>query len=448
MTTTHETAAAPHEAAQPGQIQFGVFFQGVNFSTIWHWPESGDHVAFESFRRVVQTAERGVFAAFFLGEGLRLREHLGHLHDLDVVGRPDAQTQLAALAAVTSRIGLAATQSTTFNDPADLAYRLASLSHLSGGRAAWNIVTTHNAWTGENFRRGGFVADADRYRNADAFVTAVKAIWRAAETEGALPLQVRNEFFDLDVERALPLVPGGRPVLIQAGDSSEGRDFAAKHADLVFTGATQYERAVEFGADIDRRAVARGRRSGSVLPFPGVTIVIGDSDAEAHEKLHEIRRAQVTEQTALAYLEQFWGTDLSAYDPDGPLPDIDPVQQTSSVTRGSAFQNAKAKQLADEWRAESADRGLSIRDFVIEHAARGNDLTGFVGSAQTVADHVQRYAERRVVAGFNITPYLSPTGLDDIVNHLVPELQNRGVYPSDYAGASLREHLGLDPELP
>lgn len=459
MTAAHQTTEhqagespsvppAPHESAGRGQIQFGVFFQGVNFSTIWHWPESGDHIAFESFRRVAQTAERGVFAAFFLGEGLRLREHLGRLHELDVVGRPDALTQEAALAAVTSRIGLAATLSTTFNDPVDIAYRLASLNQLSGGRNAWNIVTTHNAWTGENFRRGGYVADADRYRHAESFVNAVKAIWAAAESGADRPLRYRDEFYELEVERTLPLVPGGRPVLIQAGESPEGRDFAARHADLVFTMHTEFERAHEFGRDIARRAAGFGRPEGSVLPFPSASFVIGDSDAEARDKLREVRLAQITPQTALAYLEQFWGTSLSAYDPDGPLPDIDPVQEVSNVTRGSGFQNAKTAQLADEWREEAKDRGLSIREFVIDRAARGNDMNGFVGSVQTIADHLQRYAEGGVVAGFNITPYLSPTGLDDIVNRLVPELQSRGIYPEAYAGTTLREHLGLDPELP
>ncbi len=442
MTTSHETAA------NRKQIQFGVFFQGVNFSTIWHWPESGDHVAFESFRRVVQTAERGKFAAFFLGEGLRLREHLGQIHDLDVVGRPDAQTQEAALAAITSNIGFAATQSTTFNDPADLAYRLASLNNLSGGRNAWNIVTTHNAWTGANFRRGGFLADADRYNNADAFVNAVKAIWRAGSEGASSPLKYQDDFYDIEVQRTLPLVPGGRPVLVQAGESPEGRDFAAKHADLVFTQYTDYDRALEFGQDIARRAEAAGREKGSVLPFPSASFIIADSAAEAQEKLREVRLAQITPQTALAYLEAFWGTSLGAFDPDGPLPDIDPVVQVSEVTRGSAFQNAKAKQLADEWRAEAKDRGLSIREFVIDRASRGNDGSGFVGTVQSIADHLQPYAENGVVAGFNITPYLSPTGLDEIVDQLVPELQSRGIYPAEYAGTTLRENLGLSPEIP
>ena len=334
------------------QIEFGVFVHGVNFNTIWHWPESGDQTAFESFRRVAQTAERGVFAALFLGEGLRLREHLGQLHQLDVVGRPDAQTQQAALAAVTKQIGLVATQSTASNDPADFAYRLGSLNQLSGGRNAWNIVTTHNAWTGANFRRGGFLADADRYRRADAFITAVKQIWAGAENK-ELPVTIKDEFFDIEVARTVPIVPGGRPVLFQAGDSAEGRDLAVKHADVIFSHHALLDDARGFAKDIAERLVKTGRKAGSVKAFPGAQFVIGDTVPEALEKLREIQLAQVTPQTALAYLEQFWGQDLSGYDPDGALPDVDPIVVQSDVTRGAGFQNAKAKDLADQWRAEA-----------------------------------------------------------------------------------------------
>lgn len=158
-------------------VHFGVFFQGVNHHTVWSDAESGSQIDPASFERVIRTAERGLFDAFFLGEGLRLRESHGHLHDLDVVGRPDALTELAALAAITSRIGLVATQNATYNDPADLARRLGSLDVLSAGRAAWNIVTTDNAWTGENFRRGGYLDHADRYVRAEEFVRAAQAIW-------------------------------------------------------------------------------------------------------------------------------------------------------------------------------------------------------------------------------------------------------------------------------
>src|SRR3954471_11062065 len=232
-----------------GQIQFGVFFQGVNSGTVWKSPESGSQTDFESFRRIAQTAERGLFAAFFLGEGLRLREHLGRPHALDVVGRPDAQTQLAALAAVTSRIGLVATQNTTYNDPLDLAHRLASLDLLSGGRGAWNVVTTDNAWTGENFRRGGYLDHADRYRHAEAVVVAAKALWDAWDADiaesadaGAWTADVPSEVVEATTAHyrargrsRLPQSPQGRPVLFQAGDSAEGRDFAARQADVIFS---------------------------------------------------------------------------------------------------------------------------------------------------------------------------------------------------------------------
>ena len=174
-----------HRFTPSGQLQLGIFFQGVNSGTVWKTAESGSQTDFESFRRIAQTAERGLFAAFFLGEGLRLREHLGRPHALDVVGRPDAQTMLAALAAVTTSIGLVATQNTTYNDPADLAHRLSTLDLLSGGRAAWNIVTTDNAWTGANFRRGGYLDHADRYVHAEAFVETAKRIWDAWD-DGAI----------------------------------------------------------------------------------------------------------------------------------------------------------------------------------------------------------------------------------------------------------------------
>src|SRR6478609_8397985 len=183
---TQHTHAKSEVFKPSGQIQFGVFFQGVNSGTIWKAPESGSQTDFESFRRIAQTAERGLFAAFFLGEGLRLREHLGRPHALDVAGRPDAQT---ALAAVTTNIGLVATQNTTYNDPADLAHRLSTLDLLSGGRAAWNIVTTDNAWTGANFRRGGYLDHADRYVHAEAFVETAKRIWDSWE-DGAVSSSV------------------------------------------------------------------------------------------------------------------------------------------------------------------------------------------------------------------------------------------------------------------
>lgn len=439
-----------------GRLQFGVFFQGVNSGTIWKSEDSGSQTDFETFRRLAQTAERGLFAAFFLGEGLRLREHLGRPHALDVAGRPDAQTMLAALAAVTNKIGLVATQNTTYNDPAHLAHRLSSLDLLSGGRAAWNVVTTDNAWTGENFRRGGYLDHADRYTHAEAFVETAKSIWDSwddgaiAGSEAAPDWQApgsvravlhKGAHYSVDYAPRLPRSAQYRPVLFQAGDSPEGRDFAARQADVIFSAHPGFDAAVAFRRDIVERTVRAGRGANDVQIMPASEFILAATPGEAREKKAWVRSLQIGPQQAIAYLEQFWGRELSAYDPDGPLPEIDPVVAETSETRGSGFHGAKARQLADQWRAEALDKGLSIRQFVSGRTSRA-DAT-FTGSYTEVADTLARYAEAGAVDGFNISPWLVPTGLDDIVNHLVPELQERGVYPTEYAGTTLRAHLGL-----
>ncbi|GAB2606446.1 LLM class flavin-dependent oxidoreductase [Kocuria himachalensis] len=450
-----------HHFTPSGLLQFGVFFQGVNSGTIWKLPESGSQTDFESFRRIAQTAERGLFAAFFLGEGLRLREHLGRPHELDVAGRPDAQTMLASLAAVTEGIGLVATQNTTYNDPADLARRLASLDLLSGGRAAWNVVTTDNAWTGANFRRGGYLDHADRYTHAEAFVETAKRIWSSWDENAiaatadapawARPRSVRRvehhgANYEVDVVPGLPPSAQHRPVLFQAGDSPAGRDFAARQTDVIFSGHPRLDDALEFRRDIVERTLRAGRPANDVQIMPASEFILAATDQEAREKKAWVRSLQIGPQQAMAYLEQFWGTDLSAYDPDGPLPEIDPVVEESDVTRGTAFMGIKARQLAEQWRAEAREKGQSIREFVTARSARFD--SSFVGSYTAVADTLAEYARTGAVDGFNISPWLIPTGLDDIVNHLVPELQERGVYPTQYRGTTLRDHLGLRTPAP
>jgi alkanesulfonate monooxygenase SsuD/methylene tetrahydromethanopterin reductase-like flavin-dependent oxidoreductase (luciferase family) len=175
--------------------------------------------------------------------------------------------------------------------------------------------------------------------------------------------------------------------------------------------------------------------------MPASEFILAATDEEAREKKEWVRGLQIGPQQAVAYLEQFWGRELSAYDPDGPLPEIDPVVEETSETRGSGFHGAKARQLAEQWRAEAKEKGLSIRQFVSSRTSRV-DAT-FTGSYTAVADTLAEYARVGAVDGFNISPWLIPTGLDDIVNHLVPELQERGVYPTEYAGPTLRENLGL-----
>jgi FMN-dependent oxidoreductase (nitrilotriacetate monooxygenase family) len=421
-------------------VHLGVFFQGVNHTTIWSDPTSGSQTDFETFRRVVQTAERGLFDAFFLGEGLRLREQNGRLHDLDVVGRPDAITQLAALAAVTTHIGLVATQNVTYNDPADLARRLASLDVLSGGRAAWNIVTTDNAWTGENFRRGGWLDHSQRYTRAAEFVQAAQAIWDGWDVDGPHPVRATGDTLDLEVTPTVPRSAQGHPVLFQAGDSPDGRDFAAGHAEVIFSAhGTDFDDALAFATDVRARTVAAGRPEDDLKILPGTQFVLAATDAEARDKARWVKEQQVTPATALSLLGQVWGEDLSGYDPDGPLPAHDPVIEVIGETRGSPRRGKRPHEIAQAWRARAEAEHLTIRQLVIAQERE----RGFVGSPATVADELVRWVRHGASDGFNITPWLVPSGLDDVVDLLVPALQERGAYRTAYTGTTLREHLGL-----
>jgi alkanesulfonate monooxygenase SsuD/methylene tetrahydromethanopterin reductase-like flavin-dependent oxidoreductase (luciferase family) len=422
------------------QVHLGVFFTGVGPQLIWANPSSASHHEIETFVGVARLLERGLFDAFFLGEGLRVRENRGKVFDLDVSGRPDAITQLSALAAVTERIGLVATQNATYNYPADLARRLASLDFISGGRAGWNIVTTDNAWTGENFRHGGWLPHERRYERATQFVEAAKELWGGGP--GGPPVEAHTDLVSFRAAPTVPPSPQGRPVLFQAGDSPGGRDLAARHADVVFSRHREYEEAVEYARDLRARLAGYGRGPDEVRILPGASVVVGDTPAEAEEKARWVRSEQVNGPRALAYLEQYWGTDLSAYDPDGPLPDIEPSDGELDPSRGTiAIERRTGKQtLIQGWRDLAAERGLSIRQLVL---AVSEGHATFTGTPGQIADTWAHYVRTRAVDGFNITPHLLPSSLTDIVDKVVPELQERGVYRTRYEGTTLREHLAL-----
>ncbi|MCX4868010.1 NtaA/DmoA family FMN-dependent monooxygenase [Streptomyces sp. NBC_00257] len=419
-------------------MHLAAHFPGVNNTTVWADPRSGSQIDFSSFEHLARTAERGRFDFFFLAEGLRLREHNGRIHDLDVLGRPESLTVLAALAAVTDRLGLAATVNATFNEPYELARRLATLDHLSEGRAAWNVVTSFDAFTGENFRRGGYLDRADRYTRAAEFVATARELWDTWTPDGTpRPFAHRGQHFAIEGEFTVPRSPQGHPVVIQAGDSPDGREFAASTADIVFTRHGTLESGRAFYADVKARLAKYGREPDQLKIMPGVTFVLGDSDAEAQERAAEIRRRQVSPQNALLALEQVWGRDLSAYDPDGPLPDIDP-DPGSSLVQGRV-RHGDPLAVAARWRALSEEKGLSIRQTVIETTGRQS----FIGSPRTVAEQLTEFVAADAADGFILVPHLTPGGLDDFVDRVVPLLQERGVFRSEYGGPTLRSHLGL-----
>ncbi|WP_262058324.1 NtaA/DmoA family FMN-dependent monooxygenase [Streptomyces sp. STR69] len=420
------------------QIHLAAHFPGVNSTTVWADPRSRSQIAFSSFEHLARTAERGLFDFFFLAEGLRLREHKGRIHDLDVVGRPESLTVLNALAAVTERIGLAATVNATFNEPYELARRLATLDHLSGGRAAWNVVTSSDAFTGENFRRGGYLDRADRYTRAAEFVAVARELWDSWTPDGlSRPFAHRGQHFDIAGEFTVPRSPQGHPVVIQAGDSGEGREFAARAADVVFTRPGTLEEGRAFYADVKGRLAKYGRSVDDLKIMPGVTVVLGDTAAEAQERAAEIRRRQVSPQNAILAVEQIWGTDLSSYDPDGPFPDFDPVPDPA-LTQGRT-RRGDSVATAEKWRALSRQKGLSIRQTVIEASGRQS----FIGTPEAVAVELETFVRQDAADGFILVPHLTPGGLDEFVDRVVPLLQERGAFRTEYRGATLRSHLGL-----
>src|SRR6188472_1135853 len=278
------------------QIHLAAHFPGVNNTTVWSDPASGSHIDFSSFVHFAQTAERGKFDFMFLAEGLRLREQGGEIYDLDVVGRPDTFTVLAALAAVTDRLGLTGTINSTFNEPYEVARQFASLDHLSDGRAAWNVVTSWEAFTGQNFRRGGFLAQEDRYERARTFLQTTWELfdsWRGDEIRAdkatgqflaepdAGSFVHHDRHFDIQGRFNVPRSPQGRPVIFQAGDSDEGRDFAASHADAIFSRYATLEGGQAFYTDVKNRLAKYGRQHDQLLILPAASFALADTDAEA-----------------------------------------------------------------------------------------------------------------------------------------------------------------------
>ena len=438
------------------QVHLAAHFPGVNNTTVWSDPDAGSHIEFESFVHFARTAERAKFDFLFLAEGLRLREQNGLIYDLDVVGRPDTFTVLAALAAVTEHLGLTGTVNSTFNEPYEVARQFASLDHLTAGRAAWNVVTSWDEFTGENFRRGGYLPKEQRYHRARQFLQVATELWDSwqdddivADKDSGTYLRRpdagsfthRDDQFDISGQFNVPRGPQGRPVIFQAGDSDEGREFAAAEADAIFSRHSTLDDGQAFYKDVKGRLATYGRRSEDLLILPAATFVLGDTDADAADRAHEIRLQQVSGQTAIKFLEQLWNRDLSDHDPDGPLPSIDPLPGENTVAKGRASVriHRDPRDVANEWRARAEADNLTTRELIVEVTGRQS----FIGSPDTVARTINEFVQEDASDGFILVPHITPGGLDEFADKVVPLLQERGVYRTDYEGSTLRDHLGL-----
>ncbi|MFK0043562.1 NtaA/DmoA family FMN-dependent monooxygenase [Streptomyces sp. NPDC090741] len=419
------------------QVHLAALFP-VNHMTTWRDPRAGSQVDFASYSHLARTAERGKFDAFLLADFPRLVEHRGQVSDVGVAGQLDQITVLSALASVTDRIGLAATVNATFNEPFDVARKLATLDHLSGGRCGWNVVTTPDAWTGENFRRGGYLPHADRYLRAAEFVDVARTLWDGWGPRGATRFHHEGPHFRIEGRFTVPTCPQVHPFTIQAGDSEQGREFAAATAEMIYSRHLGLA-GQAFYADVKRRVARHGRAPEHVKIMPGVSFVLGDCDEDARANAALAQRRAVSPQLAVWYLERTWGRDLSAYDPDGPLPDIDPDPEAAPPEWPGLADAAVRSRRAEKWRALAAEQNLGIRELVMKLTAG----RPFIGTPARVAEQMNDYVQSDGADGFVLVPRYAPGGLDEFVDRVVPELQDRGVLRTEYSGRTLRGHFGL-----
>lgn len=416
----------------------------------WRYPgsEPDTNFNFKRLARLAQTLERGCFDAFFMADHLAvLNMPLDALKRSATVSSFDPLTLLPALAVVTERIGLIATASTTYNEPYHVARKFASLDHLSGGRAGWNVVTSGNPTEALNFGLEEHVQHAVRYRRAREFFDVVTGLWDSWADDAFIRDQASGVFFDpermhvLDHKGEFLKVRGplnvarpiqGWPVIVQAGASDAGRQLAAETAEVIFAASTDLNDARAFYHDVKQRAEKAGRRPEHLKVLPGALVVVGDTLEEAREK-HARLDSLVHYDSAIASLSVALGTDASGFDPDAPLPPI---------PESNASKSARERIIAIGKRDH-----LNVRQL----ARRLGGFAGltFVGTGASIADEIEHWLASDGCDGFNVMFPFLPAGVDDFVAKVVPELQWRGLFRERYEGGTLREHLGLPrPENP
>lgn len=377
--------------------------------------------------RMAQIAERGTLDALFLADGPALREHPA----LRPSQALEPSTILASIAAETEYLGLIGTLSSTFNDPVELAHRLLSLDQLSGGRVAWNVVTTYSPAAGGNFGLADYPDRAVRYRRAVEFVDVVQALWRDAVAEGG-GIDHRGEFFT--VTGALPQggSPQGHPLLVQAGGSPQGRDLAGRAADAVFSAELDLGAGLEHYRYVKDVAVAHGRGRDAVKILPGLITTIGSTRAEA-ERRYDEQNALLPDGHDLERLSQTLGEDVSGYPLDEPVPGHLLGAVADPVTFGGSlgFRESVVRLI------ESHD--LTLRQVLRAFSGSGHRV--IVGSPVDVADTIERWFLAGAADGFNLMPDVFPDGLEIFVDEVVPILRSRGLFRRVYAEKTLRERF-------
>ncbi len=422
------------------QMHLGVFVLGSgNHSAGWRYEGAAtSHMQLPVMQEIARIAERGKFDLLFISDSMVMDpgDHPSFLC------RFEPTTLISALSACTTHIGLGATVSTSFSEPFNVARLFGSIDHLSGGRAAWNVVTTSNVKVAQNFGRDEHLDHDLRYQRAEEFVDVVRGLWDCWD-DGAIvadkatgqyidaakvrPLDHQGRFFRVKGPVNMARCPQGHPVIIQAGGSPSGLELAARTADVVFSVVQELDSAKAAYADLKGRMAKYGRAPGEIAVLPGVMPIIGSSEVEARDKLAKLQ-SWITPTNALTLVASRIGYDVSGHPLDGPVPPP-PASQGGQTFHKVLYEMARREK-------------MTLRDlYNLTAAARGHWV--ICGTPQTIADTLQEWFTEGAADGFNILPAYFPGAFAEFVDLVVPELQRRGLYRRDYQGTTLRDHFGL-----
>jgi len=430
------------------QLHLGAFFFGAGHHlAAWRHPDVDPrgYTQLNTLKEWARLAEAAKFDAIFFADNVGMsdappdmltRNALPYVYDPILL-----QT---ALAGVTERIGLVSTVSTTYLPPYHLARKFATLDHLSGGRSGWNLVTSGSEFEAKAFGLPHQLEHAERYKIAHEYVEVVKGLWDSWEDDAFIHNKSDNRFFDTDklhridhqgakfnVKGALqtPRSPQGYPVLVQAGSSNDGQDLAAATAEVVFTAQQSVEDARAFYSSLKSRLPQWGRTATDLKIMPGVSPFVGRTLQEAQDKFEQLQEL-IDPVLGVGLLSAFLGNvDLSTYPIDGPFPVNLPVGE-GWKSRHELFNKLAQRE------------NLSIRD-LYKRVATGRGHWTLVGTPESIADQLEHWFTTEAADGFNILAPTFPHGLKDFADLVIPELQRRGLFRTQYSGYTLREHLGL-----
>ncbi len=424
------------------KMRLGAFFSGTGSNMAsWRHPQSvaDGAINLNHYRALTRKAEAAKLDFVFFGDGLYISEKSHPIF----LNRFEPLTLLAALAGETTHIGLAATLSTTYSDPYTVARQFASIDHISDGRAGWNIVTSPLEGSALNYGKPQHPDHDLRYRMADEFMEVIKGLWDSWEDDAFIRNKETGEFFDPEklhrlnhkgefysVQGPLNIARSkqGRPILIQAGASEAGREFAAKVADAVFTGQPSLEHAAQFSQDIKGRAAAYGRRPDEILILPGCSPIVGETPEEAERKYQEIADLVVIDD-ALNYLGRYFNDmDFSPYGLDDPFPDLGDFARN-----GWESTTDRIKQLVK-------DENLTLRQMALRSTTPKHP---FIGTPDQIADTMQAWFEAGAADGFMMNAAVLPDGFNDFIDQVLPILKDRGLFRTEYEADTLHGNLGL-----